>query len=182
MEKENVNIKNEIISFLKEIVICFLLVFLMKTFILMPVQVRGESMLPTLKDKELAFSNLIGYRVSGLERFDIAIIRIEEKDEYIVKRVIGLPGETLSYKNEQLYINGEPVAETFFNEEYRSQFDEFTEDIGPVTLGEDEYFCLGDNRVNSSDSRVYGPFKKEKIASKGLFAIWPFSEMGVHTW
>ena len=182
MEKEKTDFKKETVSFIKELVICFLLVYFMKSFILMPVQVRGESMIPTLKNGELAFSNLIGCRISGLRRFDIAIIRIDEKDEYIVKRVIGLPGETLSYADDQLYINGEPVDEPFFNEEYRSQFDEFTEDIEPVTLKEDEYFCMGDNRVNSTDSRYYGPFKKEQISSKGLFAFWPFSEFGVHTW
>ena len=144
-------------------------------------------MFPTLKDGDFAFSNVLGKSIGNIKRFDIVIIHIPEKNEYIVKRVIGLPGETVEYRQDQLYIDGEAVQEPFFDEEYRQDYiqeygNSFTSDIASITLGEDEYYCLGDNRPNSSDSRVYGPFHKDKISSKGLFVLFPFSEAGSKTW
>ena len=154
---------SEVLDFLKDLAICFAVVFFITKVLVKPVQVKGESMYPTLQDKEIGVSNMIGYHMSGLKRFDIAIIYIRDKNEYIVKRVIGLPGETVSYQSGQLYINGEPFDEPFLDEEY-------------------EYYCLGDNRPHSSDSRYYGPFKKDEIECRGVFIIYPFSNFGAKTW
>ena len=185
--KQNPEEKNpfwkEALLFVRDIAVYMAVVFLLSNYVIRPVQVIGSSMYPTLEDKEFGFSNLIGYRTDGLKRFDIAIIYIEEKEEYLVKRVIGLPGETVSYTGGQLYINGQAVAEDFLDEEYKKSYGSaFMEDVEPVVLGEDEYYCLGDNRPRSSDSRVYGPFKKDRICSKGVAVLFPFSRIGVHTW
>jgi len=140
-------------------------------------------MYPELSDTSVGFSNVVGYNISGLKRFDIVIIYVAEKDEYLVKRVIGLPGETVSYKDGKLYINGEYVKEDFLDQTYVSSYNgTFMADVSPITIGDDEYYCLGDNRPHSSDSRYYGPFKKENIKSKGIFIFWPFSNFGVETW
>lgn len=174
---------SEVLDFLKDLAICFAVVFFITKVLVKPVQVKGESMYPTLQDKEIGVSNMIGYHMSGLKRFDIAIIYIRDKNEYIVKRVIGLPGETVSYQSGQLYINGEPFDEPFLDEEYVSTYgDSFMEDVEPVTLAENEYYCLGDNRPHSSDSRYYGPFKKDEIECRGVFIIYPFSNFGAKTW
>lgn len=152
-------------------------------FIVRPVQVKGSSMYPTLKDGEYGITNILGTYISGYSRFDVVAIYIPEHDEYIVKRIIGLPGETISYHDDQLYINGEAIEEPFLNNDYEEEYEgKFTTDIEEITLGEDEYYCLGDNRPNSRDSRYYGAFKKDQLTSKGVLIIWPISEWDIVTW
>ena len=173
----------EALLFVRDVVIYMGIVMIIANFIIRPVQVLGSSMYPTLEDKEYGFSNLIGLRMDGIKRFDIVTIYLEDKDEYLVKRVVGLPGETVSYTGGQLYINGEAVGEDFFDEEYRASYgNDFMENVEPVVLGEDEYYCLGDNRPLSNDSRYYGPFTRDQIRSKGVLIIFPFTKMGFHTW
>jgi signal peptidase I len=174
----------EVVLFFRDLAICMTAVLLTVNYILRPIQVKGSSMYPTLTDGSVGVSNLLGYSMDGIRRFDIVIVYMEAKNEYLVKRCIGLPGETVSYSDGTLYINGEAMEEEFLETEYAVNFDEgiFMKDMEPVTLGEDEYLCLGDNRPHSTDSRYYGPFKKEQIVSKGIFILFPFSGFGVHTW
>lgn len=115
--------------------------------------VNGESMYPTLHDKE--FGVALRTTVTDINRYDIVVIK--QTDRYLIKRVIGLPGDYIEYKNNKLYVNGELTED---------EFDYLTEDYS-MQVGEDEYFCLGDNRQNSADSRTFGCFKKKDIkASK----------------
>lgn len=173
----------EVVLFFRDLAIHLAIVLIIVNFILRPIQVRGSSMYPTLTSGSMGVSNLLGYSMDGIRRFDIVIIYLEEKNEYLVKRCVGLPGETLCFKDDVLYINGEPQSETFLNEEYKNTFSSpFTDDYGEITLGEDEYFCVGDNRPHSTDSRYYGPFSKSQIISKGVFIFFPFSSFGVQTW
>lgn len=173
----------EVLSFLKDLAVSMAVILIICNFIVRPVRVYGDSMYPTLLDGGIGFSNVLGMKTGDLERFDIAIIYLPQKNEYLVKRVIGLPGETLSYKNGQLYINGEPIEEDFLDQAYVEECGQyFMSDVAPITLDEDEYYCLGDNRPASSDSRYYGPFKKENIRSKGVLILWPFTDFGLHTW
>ncbi len=173
----------EALLFVRDMAVCMAIVLVIANYVIRPVQVIGSSMYPTLEDKEFGFSNLIGLRTDGVERFDIVVIYVDPKEKYLVKRVVGMPGETISYSGGKLYINGEEMAEDFLDAEYRASFGvDFMEDMAPVTLGEDEYFCLGDNRPHSSDSRVYGPFKREQLRSKGVLVVFPFNKMGIHTW
>lgn len=131
--------------------------------VMTPVVVSGNSMFPTLKDSQRGFS-LKTY--DEIERFDIVVVDISEfKDTpeyYIVKRVIGLPGETVSCKDNVIYINGVQIYEPFLNE------DSVTADF-EITLGPDEYWCMGDNRSHSLDSRTYGAFSAEQIYSKNFY-------------
>ncbi len=174
---------DEVFSFIKDLVICMVAVFLLTNYVVRPVQVKGNSMYPTLEDGSLGVSNTLGFHTSEIKRFDIVIIYVPEKNEYLVKRVIALPGETVSYSNGQLYINGEAVEETFLSQEYVESYGSgWMPDINEVTMGDDEYYCLGDNRPHSTDSRYYGPFKKENIKSKGIFIAWPLNDFGVQTW
>lgn len=117
--------------------------------------VNGESMYPTLHDKQ--FGIALRTTVTDINRYDIVVIK--QTDKYLIKRVIGLPGEKVEYKNNKLYINGELTED---------QFDYLTEDYS-VQVGNDEYFCLGDNRQNSADSRLFGCFNKKfiKASKKG---------------
>lgn len=179
--------KKRILNVLWELGVPVLAAIVISHFVIKPVQVKGSSMYPTLKDGDYAVSNVIGTATGNISRFNIVIVYLPEKNEYIVKRVVGLPGETVEYTGDQLYINGEPVEEPFLSNEYKATYKvdnktNFTSDIAPITLGEDEYYCLGDNRPRSSDSRVYGAFCKSQIKSKGVCVLYPLSEAGVETW
>ena len=176
-------LKRDIFDYCKTLLISLVSVYLIVHYIFLPVQVKGTSMYPTLEDKALGISNKIGFTLNGLKRFDIVIIHMDDNNNYLVKRIIGLPGETISYKEDKLYINGEYVEEPFFDESYRSSSSHpFTNDFEEITLGENEYYCLGDNRPSSRDSRYYGPFLKEQLSSKGVFIFYPFSKFGVKSW
>lgn len=149
------------------------IVLLLVNFVLRPCVVDGTSMAPTLSDGDRGLTFIIT-RNLGIERFDICIIEAVDngKEKLLVKRCIGLPNETIEYKDNCLYINGEYVPEDFVNEGGK------TEDF-KIVLGDDEYFCLGDNRSVSKDSRYYGPFSSDNIKSTGFFTLYPFSNFGV---
>lgn len=174
------DIKDMIVTIVTTMIVCLIIT----RFFFMPVRVKGTSMYPTLYNGSIGFSSIISRRVSGIERFDIVIIYVEEKDENLVKRVIGMPGETISYNKGTLYIDGDPIEEYFLDDEYVKQqvelsyHDYFTDDF-TYTLAEDEYYCLGDNRLVSSDSRFYGPFNSKDIISKDIFIIYPFEKFGL---
>lgn len=179
MTEKNGKLLDEVIDFGKTLIVSFVFVFLFTTFIAKPVKVNGDSMYPQVKHEQVGFSLVLGK--NHVERFDVVVVYIEETEKYLVKRVIGLPNETVSYKDSQLYINGIAVEENFLDEAYVSSQSvnmSFTGDL-EIMLSEDEYFLLGDNRPYSRDSRYYGAFSKEDIVSKGLFVLYPFNEIGV---
>ena len=148
-------------------VITIILVLLVKKFIVSPIKVNGTSMMTTLHDGDIMILNIIGYRFDEINRFDIVVV--DEGNEYLIKRVIGLPGEEIEYKDNQLYINGKKVKEN-----YGSQV---TEDF-KVKVKKNSYFVLGDNRTNSLDSRHFGSFKKDRIIGKTSLIIFPFNRFG----
>lgn len=161
-------------KFIKEIVpyiIIFVFVLLLRSYVITPVQVVGNSMLNTLHEKEILILNKFIYRFNKIERFDIVVVK-QEKEEALIKRVIGLPGETVEYKDNHLYINGEEIEDPYN--------DEKTEDyILETTLGKEEYFVLGDNRSDSLDSRILGPIEQEEIKGRIDLRIWPFNKFGI---
>ena len=156
--------------FLKEwlpYILVIVLVVLIKLFVVSPIRVNGDSMYDTLKDGDIMILNIIDYKFNDINRFDIVVVY--EEDELLIKRVIGLPGETIEYKDNTLYINGKKVKEEFGTYE--------TNDFS-YTIPKGEYFILGDNRTNSMDSRVFGSVKKKQIKGKTSLTIFPFSRFG----
>ena len=150
-------------KFIKELIpyiVILITVILIRTFIATPVIVNGESMVPTLNHKELL---LLKKYDKNIERFDIVVFNYN--DSKLIKRVIGLPGETVEYKDGILYINGKIVYD---------QFSSITKDYKYIgTIDEDSYFVLGDNRENSVDSRMIGLVNKDIIMGSTSFSIWP---------
>jgi signal peptidase I len=183
--KEKHPILYEILDFAKMILFSFIFVLLLTNFIIRPVQVMGPSMHPTLKNEEMGFTNIISLKLSGIQRYDVVVAYLETKDEQIVKRVIGMPNDTVSCVDGVVYVNGEAIDEYYLDDEFvleQSQLEydgKFTKDFSEFVLGNDEYFLLGDNRLHSSDSRVFGVFQKEDIVSKHVYVWYPFSEMRV---
>ena len=169
------NMKNIIKENIVYIVI-ILLVILIKIFIVTPVRVRGESMEETLQNNDIMILNKMAYKFNDIKRFDIVVIDIT--DEYIIKRVIGLPGEKVEYKNNKLYINGKEKKETFNKVDAKELEDFNTEKLGSITVPKDSYLVLGDNRPNSLDSRKLGFIKAKNIVGRTKFTIFPFSKFG----
>ena len=171
-EKEGQKKPNIIKEIIQQIIIALVLFFILIKFVLIPCEVDGTSMYPTLHEGDFGYSFIIT-RTMGIKRFDIVVIKLEDdKDKLLVKRVVGMPGEKMEYRDNKLYINGEYVEETFLGEGVH------TSDFETV-LGDDEYFCMGDNRSVSRDSRYYGSFKGNQIVSSHLFILKPLENMGI---
>lgn len=166
--------KKEIIDFFKTFAIAFVVIYTVSHVIFVPVKVFGSSMFPTLHDGDICFAGKLAAKAGTVNRFDIVVIDEKEGEQYLIKRVIGLPGETISCNDSKIYINGiEEYDESYLGDNV------VTGSFDPVTLGEDEYFCLGDNRSNSKDSRYFGAFRKEDIVAKGIFVLYPFNRAGM---
>ena len=166
-------------KFLKEnyiYLIIIVLVILIKIFVVTPVRVNGTSMNPTLEEGDIMILNKLGR--NNIKRFDIVVIRDDEDDEDIIKRVIGLPGERIEYKNNILYVNGKKVKEKFTKKKYDRLNNYSIEALEHSTVPKDYYFVLGDNRPNSKDSEELGFIHKDKIKGKASFTIFPFSRFG----
>ena len=156
-------------KFLKSLlpyVIIIIVVVLIRSFIVTPVRVNGRSMYPTLKGGEIMLLNKLG----KVNRFDIVVLKIDKEEDNLIKRIIGMPGETVEIKNNEIYINDEILTDKYGYG--------LTYDIDKITLGKDEYFILGDNRQISLDSRVFGTIKKEEIKGTTNFIIYPFKSFG----
>ncbi|MBR3228225.1 MAG: signal peptidase I [Erysipelotrichaceae bacterium] len=163
-------IKDFIVDLLQTVLIAVVIVFILFRFVLMSVEVKGSSMEPTLYTDDRGVSFILTRNI-GIKRFDICVIDSDRTTSFLVKRIIGLPGETIRYEDGKLYVNGEYVEEDFLE-------DAVTGDL-EITLGEDEYYCLGDNRRVSRDSRYYGPFSKKEIRATNVFIYYPFSDLGL---
>lgn len=182
MDEKKFDLKKEVFDFVKLLVFWFLIFMVVTKFVVNPIQVIGNSMYPTLKDKERGFSSIISKNFE-INRLDIVVVEAKDKSsDHWVKRVIGLPNETIECRDDVIYIDGVPLEQDFLDEEYISAekaiYGKLTEDFGPITLKENEYFLMGDNRQHSTDSRVVGPFSKDEITSVGIFIYYPFDEFG----
>lgn len=182
MEKRTNEWLNETIEILKSVAISIIVVFLLTQFIIKPIQIDGHSMQPTLLDKQRGFSNIIAYKMESLKRFDIVILFDQQDKDYFVKRVIGLPGETIEVSNDQLFVNGSLVEQPFLDEDYIKKMTNnhevpFTRDFGPITIEKGHVFVMGDNRVNSTDSRIRGPYPLKSIISKHIYILYPFNQI-----
>ncbi|HJC37310.1 MAG TPA: signal peptidase I [Candidatus Merdibacter merdavium] len=172
-----------VLEFLRALALATLLLTLFMTFVLRPMQVAGGSMAPLLQDGERVLINVLGGMVKTPQRFDVVVVRHE--DELWVKRVIALPYERVSWHDDTLYIDGEPVDEPFLDKGYMQevrqalQSDVFSADMEERTMGADEYLLAGDNRPFSLDSRNLqaGTFQRRDIIANGLFIVWPLNEM-----
>ena len=169
--------KEKVIDFIKEIsvyVIIILIIILLKMYVISPIRVNGTSMDPTLENGDIMILNKIGYRITKIKRFDIVVIKY--KDELLIKRVIGLPGEKIKYVNNTLYVNGKKLDEEF-DKTYTYNFS--LKEIGSTTVPDDSYFVLGDNREVSKDSRSIGFIDREDIVGKSSLTLFPVNRFGM---
>jgi len=154
---------------LQTLVLAGLLIVFFRTFIFQNFVVEGSSMVPTLIQGDRLIVSRLSYFLGEPERGDIIVFQYPygpERD--FVKRIIGKPGETIAIQNGQVFINGKPLPPEDYVQNKSS------DTIAPVTLGDDEYFVMGDNRTGSSDSRSWGPLQKHFIIGKAWLIYYPF--------
>ena len=159
--------KNSFVQFLKELLpyaVILIVVILIRSFLVTPIVVSGESMQPTLDGGEI----MVLSKISEINRFSVVVVDIGK--EKIIKRVIAMPGETISCENGVIFVNDRRQDENYSKG--------IQKDFAKVTLKEDEYFVLGDNREHSLDSEELGPMKKEQIKGVVTFTLFPFNEFG----
>ena len=169
-KKEKKTLGQEILEWGKAIVIALAIAFVVRTFLFGLVHVQGDSMLETLKDGDIMFVTMYDRFRAEYERGEVVICNYPNVKGYRVKRVVALPGDTVEIRDRVTYVNGEMADEPFVEHLART-------DYGPVTLAEDEYFLMGDNRAVSKDSRHsdVGPIDKDEIVGVVRAVVFPFN-------
>ncbi|WP_409290587.1 signal peptidase I [Peribacillus sp. SCS-37] len=169
-------VKKEIISWLKTIAFSIILVVIIKQFLFTPVTVKGDSMIPTFHDS----NRIIVTKWNKIHRFDMVVFHAPDKKEDYIKRVIGLPGDKIEAKHDVLYINGKKYKEGYVNKNKADSFlgDEITGTF-TMTVPKGKLFVMGDNRGNSTDSRIFGPIEEDSVIGKVQFRFYPLDEVGV---
>lgn len=144
-----------------------LIVLFIRTFIITPVIVKGNSMVPTLDNNEIMLLEKYNHKY---QRFDVVVVNKSVEGNNLIKRVIGLPNEKIKYINNKLYINDKEVKDTYAYGK--------TGNFREISLSDDEYFLMGDNREVSLDSRLLGIIKKKEIEGKVKIVLYPFKKFG----
>ncbi|WP_227395796.1 signal peptidase I [Jeotgalibacillus aurantiacus] len=177
--------KKEGFEWLKALAVGVVIVLIVRIFLFSNYVVEGVSMQPTLQDGNKLVINKIGYQIGELDRFDVIVFHANESEDY-VKRVIGLPGDEVTYEDDKLYINGEYYEEPYLDEFHAENADgrltgDFTleELTGQTTVPEGMIFVLGDNRQESLDSRIFGFVDQESVVGKVDLRYWPLDELDV---
>lgn len=147
-------------------VLIVVVIVVIRIFIATPVKVDGDSMYNTLNDNDIVLLS----KLSSIDRFDIIVLKENDNNATIIKRVIGMPGDKVKIRNNKIYINNKIIEDEYAYGE--------TSDYEEITLGDDEYFVLGDNRLISKDSRYFGAIKKSDIKGKAVFRLFPFTRFG----
>jgi len=173
-----------ILEFIQSIVLAASVFVLLYMFIAQPNEVKGSSMLPNFTDGEYLLTDKLSYRFGDPKRGDVVVFKApptepcsEDECEYI-KRIIGVPGDSVMVKNGQVYLNGQLLDEFFLPEDYISRSGNFSKEGVERVIPEGQYLCFGDNRSHSRDGREFGPVDKSLIVGKAFFKYWPVSSFG----
>lgn len=180
---DNKSFTRELFSTFIYIIVLASIFFIIQQFFFVPVTVEGDSMEPTLEDED----RLVLNKVRDIERFDVVVFPAPNRpDQQYIKRVIGTPGDRIEFRNDDLYINGEYVEETYLegletdtsNNSYVTGDFTLNELTGVETVPEDTYFVLGDNRLNSRDSRSFGFIPSDLVTGETKLQFWPLEDFG----
>jgi signal peptidase I len=168
------SLRNEIRIWTRDLLIAIGLALVIIVFLYQPVKVEGTSMAPLLSDQERIFINKFVYRFEPIERGDVVVFWYPlDHSKSFIKRVVGLPGEAVEIRQGAVYVNGKVVPEPYVPPQY-----EDLSDFGPVRVPKDSYFVMGDHRISSNDSRVFGPVPVRFIYGRAVFAYWPVDHFG----
>jgi signal peptidase I len=177
MEPKKENFFKEIFKFA---IIALLIVVPIRFYIAQPFVVSGASMFPTFDNGQYLIVDQITYRFSAPQRSDVIIFRYPlNPSTFFIKRIIGLPGESVEMSGKTVIVRNSENPDGFTIDEPYLVMSELRDDFLTVTLGIDEYFVLGDNRIASSDSRVWGPLEEKYIIGRALLRLFPISQTDV---
>jgi signal peptidase I len=173
-DKKDLSSKEYWLDFIKELLIIIGIVVMVEIFIIQPFLVPTGSMIPTIQENDRILALKFTYYIQKPNRGDIVVFQSPPSSHLnaiLVKRMIGLPGDTISVvKNKGVFINGK-----FLEEPYVKYLPDY--DMPPVKLGEDEYFMMGDNKSNSADSHIWGPLSKKYLIGKAVARFWPLNNL-----
>jgi len=152
-------------------------------FIARPFQVSGESMYPTYQDKQYIFTNIVGLKFGPVKRGDVVVFKAPtDQSKDFIKRVVGLPGDTISLRGGRVYLNNQEFDEiSYLTEDVRTHGESFLKENQIVTVPPESVFVMGDNRPYSSDSREWGMLMQKDIIGKSFFVYWPIAQAHVVT-
>ncbi len=174
-----------ILDSVQALVLALSVFVLLYLFVAQPNQVHGSSMYPNFYDKEFILTEKISYRFKEPARGEVVVFKAppsepcsENECEYI-KRVIGLPGDTVKIVEDQIWINGNPLREDYIPSDYPTNPGSYLRDGRSVIIPPGEYLFLGDNRPHSRDGREFGPVPKENIVGRALIRYWPLNRLGI---
>jgi signal peptidase I len=170
-------IASTIAGWSRDLFISVILAILVILFLYQPVKVEGTSMMPSLVDQERIFINKFVYRfgLGNIEHGDMVVFWFPgDPTKSYIKRVIGLPGDTVEVREGLVYVNSQALREAYVPEEYRDRTS-----YPPFKIGTEEYFVLGDHRSSSNDSRSWGTVPRQYIYGKAVFVYWPLEKVGV---
>jgi signal peptidase I len=168
------SLHREIRAWARDLVVAAALAAVIIVFFYQPVKVEGTSMAPALSDQERIFINKFVYHVGVIERGDVVVFWYPlDRSKSFIKRVIGLPGDLVEIREGRVYINGKPLDEPYVPPEYVDY-----SDYAPLRVRPGEYFVMGDHRISSNDSRMFGAVPASYIYGKAVFAYWPMTQFG----
>jgi signal peptidase I len=168
------SLRHEIRVWTRDLLIAIGLALVIIVFLYQPVKVEGTSMAPLLSDQERIFINKFVYRFEAIHRGDVVVFWYPlDRSKSFIKRVIALPGETVTIRQGVVTVNGVVVPEPYVPPQY-----EDVSDYGPTRVPADSYFVMGDHRISSNDSRVFGPVPSQFIYGRAVFAYWPVDHFG----
>jgi signal peptidase I len=168
------SLRHEIRVWTRDLLIAIGLALVIIVFLYQPVKVEGTSMAPLLSDQERIFINKFVYRFEAIHRGDVVVFWYPlDRSKSFIKRVIALPGETVTIRQGVVTVNGTVVPEPYVPPQY-----EDVSDYGPQRVPTDSYFVMGDHRISSNDSRVFGPVPSQFIYGRAVFAYWPVDHFG----
>ncbi|MGV3489437.1 MAG: signal peptidase I [Tuberibacillus sp.] len=170
-------VKKQSWGLLKPIAIAIILAAFLRYLFFAHIIVEGHSMMPSFRDRDRVMICKVCYKVSKPDRFDIVVFHATQRTNYI-KRVIGLPGETIEYKNDVLYVNGKKIKEPYLDQ-YKKETTGLLTYNFKTKVPKGTVFVLGDNRRNSRDSRYIGPIPMNDIIGKGLVLFWPLKNFKI---
>jgi len=168
------SLRNEVRIWTRDLLIAIGLALVIIVFLYQPVKVEGTSMAPLLSDQERIFINKFVYRFEPIERGDVVVFWYPlDRSKSFIKRIIGLPGERMEIRQGVVYVNGRAIQEPYVPAQY-----EDLSDFGPIRVPRGSYFVMGDHRISSNDSRVFGPVASKYIYGRAVFAYWPVDHFG----
>ena len=173
-ERSTHSLRREVRVWTRDLLVAIGLALVIIVFLYQPVKVEGTSMAPLLSDQERIFINKFVYRFEPIQRGDVVVFWYPlDRSKSFIKRVIGLPGETVEIRQGILLVDDKVIPEPYVPRQY-----EDLSDFGPVRVPKDSYFVMGDHRISSNDSRVFGPVANHYIYGRAVFAYWPVDHFG----